>query len=86
MLLITIYISYVIEETEDQNVLVNGTVGLLPEFANIFILYDLDRRCLRLRADDSWIGDRLMVMKVLSIIFNWLIYKRFTHTKAIVNN
>jgi hypothetical protein len=40
MLLITTYISYVIEETEDQNVLSNGSIGLLPEFVNYFLIHD----------------------------------------------
>ena len=30
ILLITIYVSYVIEESEDMKVLSNGKVGLLP--------------------------------------------------------
>jgi len=65
--------------------LVNGSIGLLPEFANIFILYDLPERCKKLKVVNSWINDNLKAVKVLSIIFNWLIYKRFTHTTAIIN-
>ena len=85
ILLITIYISYVIEETEDQSVLNNGSIGLLPEFANIFILYDLSKRCERLKITDSWIKNSRITISVLNIIFRWLTYKKFTHTMALVN-
>jgi hypothetical protein len=85
ILLITVYISYVIEETEDQNVLTNGSIGLLPEFANIFILYDLSKRCERLKITESWINKPKITISVLNIIFRWLIYKQYTHTMAVVN-
>jgi hypothetical protein len=85
VLLITIYISYVIDETEDQNVLSNGSIGLLPEFANIFILYDLSKRCERLKLGNLWITSPQRTMEVLSTLFNWLTFKKFTYTIAIIN-
>ena len=85
VLLITIYISYVIEETEDQNVLNNGSVSLLPEFANLFILYDLGKRCERLKLGQTWICTQSVVVEVLNIFFRWLNYKKFTHTLVTVN-
>jgi hypothetical protein len=85
VLLMTIYIAHVIEETEDQNVLNNGSVGLLPEFANVFILYDLAQRCDRLKLKGTWLSDIPTVIKTLSILFRWLNYKQYTHTTAIVN-
>lgn len=85
IMLITTYISYVIEETEDQNVLSNGSIGLLPEFANYFLLYDLERRCERLRIKNLWINHLPYVVEVFSIIFRWLVFKKFTLTRATVN-
>ena len=85
ILLITIYVSYVIEESEDMKVLSNGKVGLLPDFANLFVLYDLGKRCQRMKLGNSWIGRTKQVVQVLSTIFRWLNFKKFTHTLANIN-
>jgi hypothetical protein len=85
VLLVTTYISYVIEETEDQNVLSNGSIGLLPEFANYFLLYDFERRCERLKIKNLWINSLPNVIEVFSLLFRWLVFKSFTHTRAAVN-
>lgn len=86
VLLLTIYIAYVIEETEDQNVLKNSHMELLPEFANVFILYDLNSRCSRLKLTNTWLNKVPLVVKTLDILFRWLNYKEFTHTTALIND
>ena len=68
-----------------MNVLSNGKVGLLPEFANIFVLYDLNKRCEKLKLGQTWLSHTQSVVRILSLIFRWLNYKKFTHTVATVN-
>jgi hypothetical protein len=66
-------------------VLSNGCIGLLPEFANYFLLYDFERRCERIKIKRLWINATANVIEVFSIIFRWLVFKRFTHTRAAIN-
>ena len=68
-----------------MNVLSNGKVGLMPEFANIFILYDLNKRCERLKLSQTWISHPKTTVQMLRIIFRWLNYKAFTYTVATIN-
>lgn len=42
-MLIVLLTEHIIEETEDQNVLGLGTVGLMPEFVNYFIIHDFKK-------------------------------------------
>lgn len=84
--MLTIYIACVIEETEDQNVLNNGSIELLPEFANVFILYDLNNRCQRLKLTNTWISNASVVIKTLHVLFRWLNYKQFTHTTTLISH
>lgn len=50
---------------------------------NYFLLYEFERRCVRLNVQDLWIGNSSNATYVFDLIFKWLLYRRYTHTRAI---
>jgi hypothetical protein len=75
----------VIEETEDQKVLDNGKIALLPEFANLFVIYDLSKRTERFKISDKFIFQPKQVINILNLFCRWLNYKKFTHALIKIN-
>lgn len=55
VMLIVLLTEHIIEETEDQNVLSLGTIGLMPEFVNYFIIHDFKKPVERLKLENLWI-------------------------------
>lgn len=49
VMLIVLLTEHIIEETEDQNVLSLGTIGLMPEFVNYFMIHDFKKPVERLK-------------------------------------
>ena len=58
---------------------------MLPEFANLFIMYDLCKRTERFKINDRPIFQPNQVVKILHLFCRWLNYKKFTHTLATIN-
>jgi hypothetical protein len=85
VLLITIYLSYVIEETEDQSVLNNGNIGLIADLINYFMLFEFSRHCERLKIQELWMGEPANALEVFNLIFRWLNFKKFSHTTVSIN-
>lgn len=85
LLMLTLYISNIIEETEDQSVLENSTATLLPEFANYFLVYELKGKIAKLGIGNLWIGHLDNTLLFFNAIFQWLRFMNYFRGKITLN-
>lgn len=84
-MLIVLLTEHIIEQTQDQNVLNLGTIGLMPQFVNYFIIHDFKKPVQRLKLQNLWVFKDNNAINVLNIFFRWMLYKKYTLTKVEIN-